>query len=263
MSNESAQKTSYTLPILASVLIHVVIVIAIMAPMISPPDKDVGIQTTLASQEAFAKAQSALNAHHQAQNSAHTKSSQSTANAQTAFGSTDNPYQSNRVVNSTTTIEPSFSTDTQSLGFDQPSSTIDNTSSNFATNTNDNSSAADTGSASNNQLGSQGGVSAADKKAAQQTVYNRIKSIWLSQPKQPNQMMQFVVRFDEMGNVAGIDFGAGNPELKDSIRTAVQSGAPYPEIAGLVGQMTFQFQTETLIYDEPSADASSDTAITP
>ncbi|USZ14835.1 hypothetical protein NGM44_00070 [Moraxella sp. FZFQ2102] len=251
---------SYTLPILASVVIHAMIVIAIAAPLIAPSDADTGIATTLVGQDDLAAAQKALQNHHkQSQKSAKSAQTTQVSSADKALMAryqSDNPYQTNRVVNSTTQIASSSTPSTPSdTGTDI--STFDTFTDTTSAPSADDQLASSVSVGDHAQTTGAGTANATptvDKLAVQQAAYRRIESAWKSQPKQPNQSMQFVVRFDDAGNVAGIDFGAGDPDLKPSIRAAVSAAAPYRELAGVVSRMTFEFRTETLIFDEPKDD---------
>lgn len=244
---------SFTIPILSSIVIHAIIVIAIAAPMISPPDTDTGIETTLVSQEAFAKAQSALQAHHQQNQSAAQAQTKQISNADKALMNShqqaNNPYATNRVVNATAST-PIGLTNSQNLQAAQtpPSAAaVDFWGNNPPTHAAELSDNTDFGQ-------SQGESQVAPTKPSQEQINaainaakSRILSIWKTYPNQPNQAISFMVNLDADGNVVGVQFGGGHPELKESVEAAVRQAAPFSELAGLRNQLRFQFATEQLI----------------
>lgn len=247
--DQTADRTVWTLPILASVLGHAIILVAIGAPIISPPQTDTGIQTTLASQEQFAAASQALKAHHDAKQSttAITSADQALIQAQS-----QRTYDQPRVRHSSTQItssqpslfEPSFDPMQSNDTISKPSNSIDGI---FAE--------AESAAAGGAELSRQ--PSRAEINSALSSVKSRIESIWKRYPNQPNQTISFQVNLDDQGNVTGISFGGGHPDLRESVTASVHAAAPFTELEGIRNSIKMQFTTEQLI-SAPSSDSADE-----
>lgn len=239
-------KSTLILPILASVLLHTVIIIAVAAPLITPPTKpNTAIQTALVGQEDFNHAKTALSDHHANQN-------KPTANASSAITANDNTFMQaqkqhryhSQVSTSTTTqayhplpdLAPfeSNSPSTQN----QPTNTHANPSE-YSNNVTDLEQANHTEST----------PSRVQINAAISSVKHRIEAIWQRYPKQPNQTITFQVNINQQGDVTSIQFGGGHPDLRESVEAAVYAAAPFYELGGMRDSIRLQFTTEQLIMD--------------
>lgn len=249
--DQTPDRSAWTLPILGSVLGHAIILVAIGAPIISPPKTDTGIETTLASEAQFAAASQALKAHHDAKQST---SSISAADQALMQAQSQRTYDQPRVRHSTSQISNSQSSmfDTPSYDPIAPTDTISEPTDGIDGVFAQAESAAAGGSESSRQ------PSRAEINSALSSVRNRVESIWKRYPNQPNQTISFQVNLDDQGNVTGISFGGGHPDLRESVSASVHAAAPFTELAGLRNSIKMQFTTEQLISapstSEPAAE---------
>lgn len=238
--HQTPDRSAWTLPILGSVLGHAIILVAIGAPIISPPQTDTGIQTTLASQEQFAAASQALKAHHDAQMQQQSPSEVLAAD-QALMNKSQHTYTQPRVRHSSSQIG-SLDSMFETPSFDQiePTQTIGE-----PTHIDSVFTQAQNAAAGDEKAGRQ--PSQAEINSALASVRNRIEGIWKRYPNQPNQTISFQVNLDDQGNVTGISFGGGHPDLRESVSASVYAAAPFTELAGIRNSVKMRFHTEQLI----------------
>lgn len=240
-------KSALTLPILASILVHAVIIIAVAAPLITPPKSDTAIQTALVNQEAFNSAKTALMTHHANQNP-------KTANASSAITPGDKALMQAQTQRR---YQPQVSTSASTVQAYHPLPESAPLESSRQSAQVQQASPKPTGQAeySHNVSGSEqatGGEPAPSRaqiNAAISSVKQRIEAIWQRYPKQPNQTITFQVNIDQQGNVTSIQFGGGHPDLRESVEAAVYAAAPFYELGGIRDSIRLQFTTEQLIMD--------------
>ncbi len=240
-------KSVLILPILASVLLHAVIIIAVAAPLMTPPKPNTAIQTTLVGQEAFHSAKTALINHHTNQNkpTAANASSAITAN-DNAFMHAQNQHRYRPQVSTSATTTQAYHPLPNSAPFESNSPSIQNQPTNahaklaeYSTN--------DSGLEQNH---TEPTPSRAQINAAISSVKHRIETIWQRYPKQPNQTITFQVNMNQQGDVTSIQFGGGHPDLRESVEAAVYAAAPFYELGGMRDSIRLQFTTEQLIMDD-------------
>lgn len=240
-------KSALTLPILASILVHAVIIIAVAAPLIMPPKSDTAIQTALVNQEAFNSAKTALSNHHANQNTPTAANASSTITANdNAFMQAQNQHRYRPQVSTSATTTQAYHPLPNSAPFESNSPNIQNQPTNAH---------AKLAKYSNNDSGleqanhTESTPSRAQINAAISSVKHRIETIWQRYPKQPNQTITFQVNINQQGNVTSIQFGGGHPDLRESVEAAVYAAAPFYELGGIRDSIRLQFTTEQLIMD--------------
>ncbi len=261
-----------TLPILASVLLHGVIIVAVAAPLIAPQNKDTGMSASLISQADFADASAALKAHH-AKNSQNQASSAARPSQQPSSSHRSQPSQPSQPSRSTSS---QFNTPVYTPIPDTP-----NYASSFSDNANDtmrNQALADANNAlnrgfsggmsdgekdngthatsltspqGNHQNGSAGGgltgtqgTATVNVEAARAAITHRIEANWKRYPNAANQAISFTVNLDDAGNLKSISFGAGHQELRESAEASVRAAAPFSELAGVRKSFNMRLVTE-------------------
>lgn len=241
-------KSTLILPILASVLLHTVIIIAVAAPLITPPTKpNTAIQTALVGQEAFNSAKTALSNHHANQNTPTAANASSTITANdNAFMQAQNQHRYRPQVSTSATTTQAYHPLPNSAPFESNSPNIQNQPTNAH---------AKLAKYSNNDSGleqanhTESTPSRTQINAAISSVKQRIEAIWQRYPKQPNQTITFQVNIDQQGDVTSIQFGGGHPDLRESVEAAVYAAAPFYELGGMRDSIRLQFTTEQLIMD--------------
>lgn len=238
-------KSVLILPILVSVLLHTVIIIAVAAPLITPPKPNTTIQTTLVGQEDFNHAKTVLSDHHANQN-------KPTANASSAITANDNALMQAQKQHryrsqvSTSTTTQAYHPLPDLAPFESNSPSTQNQPTNAHANPSE---------YSNNVTGleqanhTESTPSRAQINAAISSVKHRIEAIWQRYPKQPNQTITFQVNINQQGDVTSIQFGGGHPDLRESVEAAVYAAAPFYELGGMRDSIRLQFTTEQLIMD--------------
>lgn len=239
-------KSVLILPILASVLLHTVIIIAVAAPLITPPKPNTAIQTALVGQEDFNRAKTALSNHHANQNKPTAANASSTITANdNAFMQAQKQHRYRSQV-STSTTNQVYHPLPNSAPFESNSPNIQNQPTNAH---------AKLAKYSNNDSGleranhAESTPSRAQINAAISSVKHRIETIWQRYPKQPNQTITFQVNINQQGDVTSIQFGGGHPDLRESVEAAVYAAAPFYELGGMRDSIRLQFTTEQLIMD--------------
>lgn len=240
-------KSALILPILASVLLHTVIIIAVAAPLITPPTKpNTTIQTALVGQEAFNRVKTALINHHTNQNKPTADNASSTITANdNAFMHAQNQHRYRPQVSTSATTTQAYHPLPNSAPFESNSPSIQNQPTNAH---------AKLAEYSNNDSGleqnhTEPTPSRAQINAAISSVKHRIETIWQRYPKQPNQTITFQVNMNQQGDVTSIQFGGGHPDLHESVEAAVYAAAPFYELGGMRDSIRLQFTTEQLIMD--------------
>lgn len=249
--HRQSDRSTWTLPVLVSVLGHAIILVIISAPIISPPKTDSSIQTTLVSQAQFTEASQALKAHHNAQNSPPSHASLvNEANTQSLRSHRTHTQHSSSHLGS----------DEQSLTFDDTNffdinnaHTISESANNIDAVTAQAENAAARDSDKQNSQPSRDEIN-----TALASVKNRIERIWKHHPNQPNQTISFQVNLDDQGNVISISFGGGHPDLRESVSASVYAAAPFKELAGIRNSVKMQFHTEQLLSQSSGTDQSAD-----
>lgn len=240
-------KSVLILPILASVLLHTVIIIAVAAPLITPSKPNTAIQTTLVGQEDFNHAKTVLSDHHANQNKPTATNASSTITANdNAFMQAQNQHRYRPQVSTSATTTQAYHPLPNSAPFESNSPNIQNQPTNAH---------AKLAKYSNNDSGfeqanhTESTPSRAQINAAISSVKHRIETIWQRYPKQPNQTITFQVNINQQGDVTSIQFGGGHPDLRESVEAAVYAAAPFYELGGMRDSIRLQFTTEQLIMD--------------
>lgn len=239
-------KSALILPILASVLLHTVIIIAVAAPLITPPTKpNTTIQTALVGQKAFNRAKTALSNHHANQNKPTANASSTITANDNALMQAQNQHRYHPQVSTSATTTQAYHPPPNSAPFESNSPSIQNQPTNAH---------AKLAEYSNNDSGleqnhTEPTPSRAQINAAISSVKHRIETIWQRYPKQPNQTITFQVNMNQQGDVTSIQFGGGHPDLHESVEAAVYAAAPFYELGGMRDSIRLQFTTEQLIMD--------------
>lgn len=243
-------KSALILPILASVLLHTVIIIAVAAPLITPPTKpNTTIQTALVGQEAFNRAKTALSNHHVNQNKPTATNTSSTITANdndNAFMQAQNQHRYHPQVSTSATTTQAYHPPPNSAPFESNSPNIQNQPTNAHAKLAEYSNHVSDLEQSNH---TESTPSRAQINAAITSVKHRIEAIWQRYPKQPNQTITFQVNMNQQGDVTSIQFGGGHPDLRESVEAAVYAAAPFYELGGMRDSIRLQFTTEQLIMD--------------
>ena len=258
-----------TLPILASVLLHGVIIVAVAAPLISPQNKDTGMSASLISQADFADASAALKAHH-AKNSQNQASSAARPSQQPSISQRSQLSQPSRSASSqfntpvytpipdTPNYAGSFSDNANVAMRNQALADANNAlnrgfSGGMSDGEKDNGTHAQSltspqgnrqnGGASGGLTGTQG-TATVNVEAARAAITHRIETNWKRYPNAANQAISFTVNLDDAGNLKSISFGAGHQELRESAEASVRAAAPFSELAGVRKSFNMRLVTE-------------------
>ncbi|MFC0819797.1 TonB C-terminal domain-containing protein [Moraxella marmotae] len=258
--SDSTHKSNFTLPIVASVVIHAVIISIVAASVIAPPNDDTGLAATLVNQSELSAAKNALKAHHDAQQAQHRPKSAISSADQALLNARTHHYQPPPSRQTAPQAVPSFEpvdmtakvNDNFTSGDIGSDGLADSSFGNDTTANDDNRHSLGVATADNGNAATSSAPSQAQINAALSAVKNRIETIWKKYPVQPNQAISFQVNIDAQGNVVSIVYGAGHADLKESIEAAVRAAAPFSELAGLKNSIKLKFVTEQISHADSS-----------
>ncbi|MFB6349618.1 TonB C-terminal domain-containing protein [Moraxella sp. ZJ142] len=257
--SDSTHKPNFTLPIVASVVIHAVIISIVAASVIAPPNDDTGLAATLVNQSELSAAKNTLKAHHDAQRQAqHRPKSAISPADQALLNARTHHYQPPPSRQTAPQAVPSFEPVDMTAKVNDNftnggiGSLADSSFGNDTITNDDNRHSLGAATADNGNAATSSAPSQAQINAALSAVKNRIETIWKKYPVQPNQAISFQVNIDAQGNVVSIVYGAGHADLKESIEAAVRAAAPFSELAGLKNSIKLKFVTEQISHADSS-----------